>query len=195
MTQTARKGNLFIISGPSGAGKGTLVKELLSRVPDVWFSVSATTREKRPGEVEGQSYFFLTKEQFQDLIDHDGLLEYSQHFSNYYGTPLAPVLEHMERGNQVVLEIDVKGALQVKEKAPFATLIFVEPPSLEELRRRLIGRGTETPEQIGERISRVNQELGLKTRYNHVIVNDDLEIACDELIGLIDTYAHKNEEF
>lgn len=195
MTKKARKGNLFIISGPSGAGKGTLVKELLSRVPDVWFSVSATTREMRPGEVDGKNYFFLSRDQFQDLIDNDGLLEYSQHFSNYYGTPLAPVLEHIKEGKQVILEIDVKGALQVKEKAPYAKLIFIEPPSLEELKRRLIGRGTETPEQIEERINRVNEELSLRTRYNHCIVNDDLDIACNELTEFIDKYAHQNEEF
>ena len=195
MTEKVRKGNLFIISGPSGAGKGTLVKELLSRVPDVWFSVSATTREMRPGELEGVNYYFLTHDQFQNLIDNDGLLEYSEHFSNFYGTPLAPVLEHMKRGKQVILEIDVKGALQVKEKAPYAKLIFIEPPSLEELKRRLIGRGTETPKQIEERISRVNEELGLKTRYNHSIVNDDLDIACNELVEFIDLYAHQNEEF
>lgn len=189
-----RTGNLFIISGPSGAGKGTLVKELLKRVPDVWFSVSATTRAMRPGEVEGESYFFLTEEEFVDLIEHDGLLEYSRHFSHYYGTPLAPVLEHMKNGEQVILEIDVQGALQVKEKAPYAVAIFIEPPSLEELERRLKERGTETPEQIAERISRVNEEQRYKDRYNHVLVNDELESACCGLVELINAYAARNKE-
>lgn len=191
MSKPQRKGNLFIISGPSGAGKGTLVKELQSRVPDVWVSVSATTRQPRAGEVEGKSYYFRSTEEFKDLIKNEGLLEYSQHFSHYYGTPLEPVLAHIEDGKQVILEIDVEGALQVQKKAPYACLIFIEPPSVQELRRRLEERGTESPQQIEERISRVNKELALKTRYNHVIVNDNLNSACVELVSLIDTYAHR----
>lgn len=190
MTQ-ARQGHLFIISGPSGAGKGTLVKELLSRVPDTWFSVSATTRPMRPGEVDGKSYYFLTQEEFETLIREDGLLEYSQHFSNYYGTPKGPVLERIKEGYQVILEIDVKGAAQVKEKIPEAILIFIEPPSLDELKRRLIKRGTETAQQFDARIHRVKNEMDQKTRYNHVLVNDDLDLACNELADVINAYAEK----
>jgi len=184
-----RKGNLFIISGPSGAGKGTLVKEILSRVPDAWLSVSATTRSMRPGEVEGISYSYVSYEQFQTLIDTGGLLEYSKHFSNYYGTPKAPVEEHIAAGKQVILEIDVNGARQVQEITPYAVTIFVEPPSVAELKSRLIKRGTESPEQIEERINRVNGELEHKARYNYTVVNDDLSQACDELAAIIDSHA------
>lgn len=184
-----RKGNLFIISGPSGAGKGTLVKEILCRVPDAWLSVSATTRSMRPGEVAGISYYYVSREQFQALIDTGDLLEYSKHFSNYYGTPKAPVEKHVAAGKQVILEIDVNGALQVQKIAPYAVTIFVEPPSIEELKSRLIKRGTEAPQQIEERINRVNSELGFKARYNHIVVNDDLSQACDELTAIIDSHA------
>lgn len=188
-----RKGNLFIISGPSGAGKGTLVRRLLSRVPDAWFSISATTRSKRPREIADVSYHFVSDEEFQNLVEKDGFLEWSKHFSSCYGTPKEPVEQHIRAGDQVILEIDVEGAQQVKNVIPDAVLIFIEPPSLDELERRLSKRGSETQQQCKERRERVEKELSHKARYNHIIINDDIKTAEDELVALIDEYANNKE--
>ena len=143
-----RTGNLFVISGPSGAGKGTLVTRLLEEVPDTWVSVSATTRRPRPGEEEGVSYYFLDREDFLALADEGGFLEWAEYAGNCYGTPLASVQREMAAGRQVILEIEVQGALQVREKMPEAHLVFIEPPSLEELEGRLRGRGTEADDVV-----------------------------------------------
>jgi len=186
-------GHLFIVSGPSGAGKGTLVKGLLDRVPDVWLSVSATTRAPRPGEVEGEHYFFVSRERFEELGRTGGLLEWAEVHGNLYGTPKAEVERRVARGRQVVLEIDPQGAQQVKKRWPEAVLIFVEPPSMEELRRRLEGRGSEDEAQIETRMRTAMSEMELAGMYNHVICNDDMSSATQELADIVTRYANQKD--
>lgn len=188
-----RKGNLFIISGPSGAGKGTLVRELPSRVPDLWVSVSATTRAPRPGEVEGRHYYFVSPEEFDDLIGSDGLVEWAEVHGNRYGTPRAAVEAKIAEGRQVILEIDPQGAFQVKCLMPESVLIFIMPPSWEELQRRLAGRGSETKAQVETRLETARRELELVGEYDHVVQNDDVPRAVGELAGIIDSYADQQE--
>ena len=187
-----RHGNLFVVSGPSGTGKGTLIARLLEEVPDAWLSVSATTRRPRPGEEEGVSYYFLTKEEFLSLAEEGGFLEWAEYSGNCYGTPRASVEREMAAGRQVILEIEVQGALQVREKMPEAHLVFIEPPSLEELERRLRGRGTETEESIRVRLGNVAGEVEKAYKYHYVIIHQDwsvvpnaLDIAVEELYAII----------
>ena len=185
-----RKGNLFVLSGPSGAGKGTLVKRVLQRIPDAWVSVSATTRQPRPGEVDGEDYFFLDQPRFDELVSQDGFLEWAHVHGNSYGTLRSRVQERMDEGAQVILEIDVQGAFQVKKAMPEAHLIFIEPPSLEELERRLRGRGTETEEVICKRMKTAEVELAQKMEYDVQVINDELERATDELVSYIGSFAN-----
>lgn len=179
------KGILMVVSGPSGVGKGTLVKTLVKRRGDVVESVSCTTRAPRAGEVHGREYYFLTKEEFEKRIAEGDFLEYDEHFGNYYGTPKSFVREQLKE-KSVILEIDVVGALNAKKAFPESVLVMITPPSVEELKRRLIGRGTETAEEIENRLSRIDYELSQKEKYDKVIVNDELERALEELGKILD---------
>lgn len=186
-----RSGNLFVISGPSGAGKGTLVARLLQEVPDAWVSVSATTRTPRPGEVDGVNYFFLDRDRFMKLVDENGFLEWAEYNGNCYGTPVKSVRDNMDAGKQVVLEIDVQGAFQVRDRIPQAKLVFIEPPSFDELEKRLRGRGTEDEETVQKRLEAAKVELSRKEEYDIRLVNDDLEAAVSELVAYVNGLAEE----
>ena len=190
----SKKGNLVIISGFSGAGKGTVVKGLMARYDCYALSVSATTRAPREGEVNGREYFFKTREEFEEMIRQDALYEYAQYVSNYYGTPKAYVQEQLDAGKDVILEIEVQGALKVKEKNPKALLLFVTPPSAEELKKRLQGRGTETEEVINERMRRAADESELMDRYEYLVINDQLEKCVEEVHQLIQRERFRMEQ-
>ena len=176
---------LLAVSGPSGVGKGTMVKTLIARRSDVVESVSCTTRAPREGEIDGKHYFFLSKEEFERRIAEGDFLEYDEHFGNYYGTPKSFVREALKT-KSVIMEIDVVGALNAKKAFPECVLVMVVPPSAEELKRRLSGRASESELQIENRLARMEYELSHKDEYDHVIVNDDLERAIDELNRIID---------
>lgn len=180
-----KKGTLFVITGPSGAGKGTVLKQVIQSLDGLYFSVSATTRKPREGEVDGVHYHFLTKERFEELIEKDRFLEYAQYAGNYYGTPLDPVEEHLEQGHDVILEIELQGALQVKKRLPKAVLVFIAPPSFEELENRLRGRGTETEEVICKRLAIARQECANMDEFRFIVVNDKVEDAADRLRAII----------
>ena len=181
-----QKGILIVISGFSGAGKGTLVNELLRRHEEYALSVSMTTREPRPGEREGIEYFFTDREHFEETIAADGLVEYARYCGNYYGTPRAYVEEQLGAGRNVILEIEIQGALKIKEKFPESLLLFVTPPSVEELKRRLVGRGTESEEVISKRLARAAEESEGVEAYDYIVVNDRLEECAEEVHRLVD---------
>ena len=178
-------GKLIVVSGPSGVGKGTIVKTLVKRREDIVESVSCTTRAPREGEVHGREYYFLTKEDFLERIQKNDFLEYDEHFGNFYGTPKSFVQEKLKE-KHVILEIDVVGALNAKKAFENCVLVMIAPPSVEELKRRLTGRGTETGEEIEKRLLRLDYELAQKDKYDHIIVNDDLEQAIQSLENIID---------
>lgn len=180
-----KKGILIVVSGFSGAGKGTLMKKLLSTYDNYALSISATTREPRPGETNGVEYFFRSVEEFEKMIAQDELIEYAKYVDNYYGTPSDYVMGQLEEGKDVILEIEIQGALKVKEKYPEAVLLFVTPPSAEELKARLIGRGTETMDVIEARLKRAIEESEGIESYDYLIVNDDLDECVKEMHSVI----------
>ena len=180
------KGKVIVISGPSGAGKGTVIKQVLRRKDNVALSVSCTTRAPRPGEQEGVDYYYVSKEKFAQMIEEDGFLEYESFFDNSYGTPEEPVRKQLAQGINVILEIDVKGGMNIKKKVPEAELIFIAPPSMEILRSRLVGRKTETPDQIEKRTKRAFEEMQYQEQYDYVVVNDDLQQAVQQVIDIIE---------
>lgn len=179
------QGRIIVISGPSGVGKGTILKEVMRRDPTLRFSVSATTRQMRPGEVEGVNYYFVDRQRFEKMIDDGELLEHAFYAGNYYGTPEKPVESALAQGINVVLEIDVQGALQVFKHRPDVISVFIAPPSLEELRRRLSGRGDTAPEVADLRLHIALQECALAEQYQYIIINDSVARAADELCAIL----------
>lgn len=178
-------GLLIILSGPSGAGKGTLCRELLKQMPEVKYSVSATTRRPRPGEVDGFHYYFRSREEFQTMIEQEQLLEWAEYCGNYYGTPQFAVEQAIQAGNDVVLEIEIQGAMQVKKRFPQGVFIFVVPPSLAELSQRIYKRGTESEEVIQKRLQTAARELEYVSEYDYVVVNDEMPLAADKLKSIL----------
>ena len=185
------KGILVVVSGFSGAGKGTLMKALLEKYDNYALSISATTRKPRAGEVHGREYFFVEKETFESMIKGDQVIEYAQYVKHYYGTPKEYVLQKMEEGKDVILEIEIQGALKVKEKYPDTLLLFVMPPSAMELRRRLVGRGTETADVIEARLKRAAKEAEGMESYDYILINDDVDTCVEEMHHLIQSQHHK----
>lgn len=187
----SRKGILSIVSGFSGAGKGTVMKALLSKYDNYALSISATSRAPRVGEQEGREYFYKTVEQFEEMIKNNELIEYAQYVGNYYGTPKAYVEQMLNEGKDVILEIELQGALQVKEKLPDTVLIFITPPSADELKNRLIGRGTEDMATIEARLRRAAEEAEYMPQYDYILINDKLDECVDELHQLIQSEKSK----
>lgn len=186
------KGRLIVLSAPSGCGKGTMLEQIL-KDESFFCSISATTRAPRENEIDGKNYYFISREEFRKLIAENGVLEYAEYCGNYYGTPLKPVNEMLENGKNVILEIEVKGAMKVKKLRPDTLMIFILPPSVAELRRRLNKRGTESAEVIEARVAEAASEIKIASQYDYVIVNDALEVAVNDFKAIIKAESMKTE--
>jgi len=180
-----RRGILFVMTGASGVGKDSIRRVALPQIDDIYYSVSATTRAQRPGEVDGHNYHFLTRERFEELLENDGLLEYAEYVGDLYGTPKAPVEEALSQGRDVLLELELVGARKVKARVPEAVMVFIAPPSMSELERRLRGRGTDTEEKIQKRLARAREEIRAMREFDYVVVNDDLYSAALDFVSII----------
>ena len=179
--KTSEKGNLIVISGPSGAGKGSIIHELLEKNDNIWLSISMTSREIRKNDIPDKTYYFVTRDEFEDKIKNGEFLEYAIYNGNYYGTPKDKISDKLNEGKDVILEIEIQGALKVKELIPEAIFIFIMPPSMDELRRRLVNRGTDSFEKLLNRFKTAYREINEVTKYNYVVVNDDLDKAVDKV--------------
>ena len=188
-----KRGTLFVVTGPSGAGKGTVLKKVMAATDHLYFSISATTRAPRPGEVHGVHYHFITRESFAQLIREERLLEHAEYVGNFYGTTLDPVLEHLAQGDDVILEIEIQGAKQVKARYPEAALVFIAPPSFDELERRLRGRGTETEETILRRMDTARRECAHMDAFQYIVLNDTPENGAYELLSIITAHRCRRE--
>ncbi len=186
-----KKGLLLVVSGPSGTGKGTICKDIVAKHEDINLSISATTRNPRVGEVEGKSYFFKTKEEFEAMVDRGEFLEHAMIYDNYYGTPKKAIFDELNMGRDVILEIEMQGAMQIKEVYPQAVFIFVLPPSLQELRNRIVGRGTETEEQIEKRFNSAYDEIKLLGDYDYFIFNNIVEKSAEEILNILEVEKNK----
>ncbi len=190
------KGNLIIISGPSGSGKDEVLKRLFKKKSDIGFSISSVTRNMREGEVEGEKYNFISVEKFKSMIDNDEFLEYNEYCGNFYGTPKTPVIKSIENGVDIVLEVDVNGAENIRKNFKDAVSVFIIPPSFCELKRRLVGRGTESAEVIEKRLSEAIGEISRANEYDYIVVNDKIDEAVDNIITIINSerFKYKNQE-
>lgn len=190
MSESNKKGALLVVSGFSGAGKGTVMKELLSKYDSYALSISMTTRTPRVGEENGREYFFVDTATFEEKIKENKVIEYAKYCDNYYGTPREYVEDQLAKGKDVILEIEIQGALKVKEMFPDTILVFIMPPNAAELKRRLVSRGTETPEVIEQRMNRAVEEARHMEKYDYIVINDDLDTCVEELHGIVNV-VHK----
>ena len=188
------KGRLFVVSGPSGVGKGTVIARIMEADPAIWKSVSATTRAPRAGEADGVDYYFVERSDFERTASGGGFLEWAEYSGNLYGTPVASVQAHLDAGENVVLEIEVQGAMQVRKSAPEAVLLFVAPPSMEELERRLRGRGSESEDSVRARMDAARVELSHEMEYDYVFVNDDIDGTVEEMLACIGNAGAQSQE-